>query len=531
MRFVLGFFVCLSIGLYNAPQLLALGKTPINQAVAKVRRDMEYLCGERLQGRMTGQEGESLAAQYIEGRFKGIGLQAWQGNYIESFSLNTGSRPAPQAKLILNGHTLRNGVEVVYMPYSKNGKIKGICYPQVFEAKNAWMISVKKMQAEMGTNIQAALYLKAKTAQEAGAKSVIFFNDTDQLTELEQQQLQLFPTLDIPVVWVTAQAWQQYAKPYLNNDWLNVEGQVVFEDALLTGKNIYGYINNNALYTTLIIAHYDHLGEGYTGADNNASGITALMHLAEQIKSNGLKRYNYLFIALSGREQNNEGSKVFIQRNDSFLQSVSTVIELDMLGRFNAVSREVYLAGAGTSSQWNQILQLGAKGFNIQVDSSGYTMSDARFFYEKNIPVLRISTGYHDDYNRNGDVLDKVNMNDMPELIQGIFKMVSESDKLARPVFVKTNDYFQRMNNMRGTLQIIPDIVWPGEGLRVAAVLPNQKSDKAGMKSGDIITKLGVYPIYDMDDYLEAIRKTETGREVSVKIKRGEQEFTFYITL
>ena len=122
-------------------------------------------------------------------------------------------------------------------------------------------------------------------------------------------------------------------------------------------------------------------------------------------------------------------------------------------------------------------------------------------------------------------------MNDMPELIQGIFKLVSESDKLARPVFVKTNDYFQRMNNLRGTLQIIPDIVWPGEGLRVAAVLPNQKSDKAGMKSGDIITKLGVYPIYDMDDYLEAIRKTETGREVSVKIKRGEQEFTFYITL
>jgi putative serine protease PepD len=87
------------------------------------------------------------------------------------------------------------------------------------------------------------------------------------------------------------------------------------------------------------------------------------------------------------------------------------------------------------------------------------------------------------------------------------------------------------MKNLRGTLEIIPDVVWPGEGLRVAAVFPDKKSDRAGMKSGDVITKLGVYPVYDIDDYLEAIRKTETGREVNVKIRRGEQEFTFYINL
>ncbi|MGI9192508.1 MAG: M28 family peptidase [Chitinophagaceae bacterium] len=531
MRYVLGLFIGLGLGLLVNHQVQAFGKPPVNQAAAKVRRDMDYLCGERLQGRQTGQEGESMAAQYIEGRFKGIGLQAWQGNYTDNFSLNTGARPAPQANLNLNGHALKSGTEVIFMPYAKSAKIKGFCYPQVFEPKNVWMISVKKMQTEIGSNLQAALYLKAKTAQEAGAQSVVFYNDTDQQTELDQQQLQLFPSLSIPVVWVTAQAWQQYALPYLKNDWLDVEGQVLFEDAMLTGKNVYGYINNNALYTTLIIAHYDHLGEGFTGADNNASGVSALLNLAEQIKGAGLKRYNYLFVALSGREQNHEGAKVFIQRNDSLFQHVSAVFELDMLGRFNPVSRELYLAGAGTSSQWQQILQLGAKGFNIQVDSSGYTMSDVRFFYEKNIPVLRISTGYHDDFNRTSDVLEKVNITDMPEVIQGVFRMVNESDKLARPVFVKTNDYFQKMNNLRGTLQIIPDIVWPGEGLRVAAVFPNKKSDIAGMKSGDIITKLGVYPIYDMDDYLEAIRKTETGREISVKIKRGEQEFTFYITL
>lgn len=531
MRYVVGFLACLFLLGAMRPVLLALGKTPPNQAVAKLKRDIDYLCGERLQGRQTGLEGESLAAEYIEGRFKSVGLLPWRGGYTDVFSLNTGLRPSPQASLVIEGHTLNIGTEAILLPYSKWGRIKGLTYPGVPEKNNVWLISLKSFQSEWGNNIQAALYLKAKSAQDAGAGSVVFFNDTEQQIELQQTVLQLFPTIDIPVVWVTAAAWAKYAVPSLKNDWLDIEGRVAFEDALLNGKNVIGYINNQALYTTVVVAHYDHLGAGFSGADNNASGVAAMLSLAEQIKSSGLKRYNYLFVALSGREQNNEGARVFLQRNDSLLTNVSAVFELDMLGRFNAVSRELFVAGAGTSSLWNQVLQLGGKGFNLQVDSSGYTLSDAQLFYDKKLPVLRLSTGYHDDFRRAGDVLEKLNVNDMPEVVQGIFRIVAESDKLARPLFVKTNDYFQKMKNLRGSLDIIPDIVWPGEGLRVAAVFPDKKSDKAGMKSGDIITKLGVYPIYDMDDYLEAIRKTETGREVNVKIRRGEQEFTFYINL
>jgi hypothetical protein len=531
MRYVVGLVACLFFIGVEHPVLLALGKTPPNAAVQKIKRDMDYLCGERLQGRQTGLEGELLAAQYIEGRFKGIGLQPWRGSYTDGFSLNTGLRPSPQANLSIDGHALSIGTEAILLPYSKWGVVKGLCYPGVPEKKNVWLISLKSFQAEWGTNIQAALYLKAKSAQEAGAGSVIFYNDTEQQIELQQTLLQLFPTLDIPVIWVTAAAWRKYAVHAMKNDWIDIEGRVAFEDALLNGQNVMGYINNQAIYTTVIIAHYDHLGAGFTGADDNASGVAALLSLAEQIKSAGLKRYNYLFVALSGHEQNNEGTRVLLQRNDSLWASVSAVFELDMLGRFNSVSREVYVAGAGTSSLWNQVLQLGGKGLNLQVDSSGYTLTDAQLFYEKKLPVLRLSTGYHNDFRRPADNMDKVNVNDMPELFQGLYRIVAESDKLARPLFVKTNDYFQKMQNLRGTLEIIPDVVWPGEGLRVAAVFPDKKSDRAGMQSGDVITKLGVYPVYDIDDYLEAIRKTETGREVNVKIRRGEQEFTFYINL
>ncbi len=58
MRYVVGLVACLFFIGAERPVLLALGKTPPNSAVQKIKRDMDYLCGERLQGRQTGLEGE-----------------------------------------------------------------------------------------------------------------------------------------------------------------------------------------------------------------------------------------------------------------------------------------------------------------------------------------------------------------------------------------------------------------------------------------------------------------------------------------
>jgi hypothetical protein len=51
------------------------------------------------------------------------------------------------------------------------------------------------------------------------------------------------------------------------------------------------------------------------------------------------------------------------------------------------------------------------------------------------------------------------------------------------------------------------------------------------MMSGDIITKIGVFKIFDPYDYEEALRKTDPGREVTVVVKRGKGEFKFFVVL
>ncbi|HRK74949.1 MAG TPA: M20/M25/M40 family metallo-hydrolase, partial [Rhodothermales bacterium] len=93
-----------------------------------------------------------------------------------------------------------------------------------------------------------------------------------------------------------------------------------------TGKNVVGYIDNKALTTVVIGAHYDHLGYGtagnsrntgepaiHNGADDNASGVAALLYVAEAIKKSKLKKNNYLFLAFSAEELGLIGSKKFVE--------------------------------------------------------------------------------------------------------------------------------------------------------------------------------------------------------------------------
>jgi len=83
--------------------------------------------------------------------------------------------------------------------------------------------------------------------------------------------------------------------------------------------NIIGYLDNKAATTIIIGAHYDHLGAGdqgssldanpggkiHNGADDNASGTTGVLELAEKFSSikNQIKR-SIIFITFSGEELN-----------------------------------------------------------------------------------------------------------------------------------------------------------------------------------------------------------------------------------
>ena len=123
--------------------------------------------------------------------------------------------------------------------------------------------------------------------------------------------------------------------------------------------NVIGFIEGNdpVLKNEYIVlgAHYDHLGLGgpssksdkrgvvYHGADDNASGTSALLEIAEKVTANApqLKR-SIVFIAFGAEEQGLLGSKYFVEHPTVPLSQIKLMINLDMVGRLNT-EQQVYM--------------------------------------------------------------------------------------------------------------------------------------------------------------------------------------------
>ncbi|WP_373330879.1 M20/M25/M40 family metallo-hydrolase [Salmonirosea aquatica] len=127
--------------------------------------------------------------------------------------------------------------------------------------------------------------------------------------------------------------------------------RVVVPDSLRPTNNVLGFLNNDAPYTIVIGAHFDHLGMGkqgsskapqpegqiHNGADDNASGVAGLLELARYFSQNAIKEpYNFLFIAFGAEELGLQGSRYFVNNPTLPLEKINFMTNMDMIGRYNA---------------------------------------------------------------------------------------------------------------------------------------------------------------------------------------------------
>lgn len=503
--------------------------------IAKIKRDIEYLSSNELEGRMAGSKGESLAADYIENRFKEIGIDPYKGSkYKWDFTIKDGKKVGAKAYFKINETKLVIGVDVIPMPYGSGDRINGAALPFVEEDSNLWFISMKSIKAD-GTNSPFKLfYEKARQCLKRGATAVIFYNDIDSKYDVNIINHPKFESLPVPVVVVNHKAYENTIKLDMKKDWISVDARLGYEDASLVAKNVVAMIDNKAPLTIVLTAHYDHMGingEIYHGANNNASGVASLLALAEMIKLNSLKQYNYLFVALSGSKFNNQGAVAFLQENSKAAYTFSSLIDLNMLGRFNKLIKNLYVAGVGTSKVWGELLTKNNKGFVLKVDSAGVGYGGYSLFYKKNIPLLSFSTGYNADYSKPNDDISKINLASQVDINNYIYKIISELDKLPRLSFTETFNMAEKLENLKNDLGIIPDYTFPDNGIRIATCLTNKLADKAGLDPDDVIIQIAEFSIIDFDDYIDAMNKLEKGREVPITVKRGKNEFKYFVVL
>jgi Peptidase family M28/PDZ domain len=309
-------------------------------------------------------------------------------------------------------------------------------------------------------------------------------------------------------------------------------------------QNVAGYLDNDAEYTIVIGAHYDHLGLGHdhnsldanptgkihNGADDNASGTAGVIELARYLSSNGVKEaHNFLFLCFSGEELGLVGSKRYTDYPTIDLTKVSFMLNFDMIGRLNAEKR-VVVGGVGTAPEFVPLFKSMGSEFSIKLDSAGVGPSDHTAFYLKNIPVLFFFTGQHADYHKPSDDTELVNFPGQKMVLELAAKAILNLDKTPKLKFQETKANEEDTPRFKVTLGIMPDYTFEGEGVRADGITDGKPGFKAGMQKGDIIIGLGDMEVKTMKDYMKALAAHKKGDTVKLKVKRGETEKTLEAT-
>ena len=310
----------------------------------------------------------------------------------------------------------------------------------------------------------------------------------------------------------------------------------------LEGYNVLAYMNNGASNNVVIGAHFDHLGMGggpnsfheglaiHNGADDNASGVAALLCIAEKLKASKYKRNNYIFVAFTGEEKGLLGSNYFLKHPPFYLNTMNYMINLDMVGRLDT-NKGVVINGVGTSPIWKASLEkTDPVNLKISTTESGVGPSDHTSFYLKDIPAIHFFTGSHEDYHRPSDDYDKINYEGILEISDYVVALVGDLNSKLKLAFTRTKDDENNSSSapkFKVTLGVIPDYLFDGEGLRIEGVRNGRPASNAGIRAGDVVISIAENQVINMKTYMEALSKLEEGQKAKVVIKRGEKPLTF----
>jgi hypothetical protein len=207
---------------------------------------------------------------------------------------------------------------------------------------------------------------------------------------------------------------------------IKIELNIRFEKEIINTQNVAGIIEgtDEKLKDEFIVigAHYDHIGLGYygainktdigqihNGADDNASGTSALIELAEAFSIYKPKR-SLLFIAFSGEENGLLGSRFFVGYQPLVpLEKIIALFNIDMVGRNE--TELLWIGGAFYSDDLRKIIEKANTETNFELLYNVGLLnfaSDQAPFLRKEIPSAFFFSGLHNDYHTPKDDYDKI---------------------------------------------------------------------------------------------------------------------------
>ena len=215
----------------------------------------------------------------------------------------------------------------------------------------------------------------------------------------------------------------------------------------LSMRNVLGMIpGKNTKEYVIVGAHFDHLGidpvldgdQIYNGADDNASGVSAVLQIARAFLASGQQpERNVIFAFWDGEEKGLLGSKYFVQ-TCPFLSQIKGYLNFDMIGRNNKPQQPkqvvyFYTAAHPVFGDWLKE-DIRKYGLQLEPDYRAWENpiggSDNGSFAKVDIPIIWYHTDGHPDYHQPSDHADRLNWDKVVEITKASFlnmwKMANE---------------------------------------------------------------------------------------------------------
>ncbi|MBL8860909.1 MAG: M28 family peptidase [Planctomycetes bacterium] len=450
-----------------------------------IRVDVEFIASDDLAGRDTPSEGLRTAARFLRSRLERLGWKPGaKDGWFHEYPLEHRVLDEEQSKVEWRAKggagTLRFGVDY-FLPGLRDitrldtagavvfagdgskedlgsGRVEGK-WALVHDAggelsritRDARRAKAKGLIVAPGPKYAgedyAARYADVLARQRKG--SVAYPRPAKEAAADEREEREAFPTLLLtqPAAAALLAAAQKPATPAKGADLgitLSETRRLGGDDGRILVENVVGWWPGSdpkrAKECILLSAHYDHVGvdargQIHNGADDNGSGTTLLLSVAEALAEHGPLERSVMIIWVSGEEKGLWGSKAFAE-NPWFPDGAKPVgnINIDMVGR-NAPDKLLVTPTKERAKDYNELVKIAEKlapleGFpKLGNADQYYERSDHYMFARLGIPVMFLFSDIHEDYHRPGDDPEKLDYDKVSRVARLVLRMLDALDR------------------------------------------------------------------------------------------------------
>ncbi|HWR32697.1 MAG TPA: M28 family peptidase [Chitinophagaceae bacterium] len=386
----------------------------VNDSINKdsIEKTITYLASDRLKGRVNYSKEQLEAAEFLSKEFTNYGLDPFPGNtnffipfrtswgkksdggelYLDGKKLDDSLFLYIQRQLVVQEKTLSDFLVLQAAP----PLARSLLYNNWYDKQNSILIWIPLPE---GMNFSEAL------------KDVVLPTG--------------LPASDVLIV-----ASKDEPKDIRFSGNKKLLGSVLY--------NVVGMIPGRSLPQEAIIfsAHYDHVDQGifgekegiYNGANDNASGTTAVLALAKYFSLRNDNERTLLFCLFAGEELGLYGSRSFI--NMVKPDNIKAVINIEMIGMTNATGKNAFMVTGSYLSDLSRIFRKNLKGEKIKVKEQGndpkllFQRSDNYPFAEEGIPAHTIMCSDDNEpcYHKPCDDVSRIDIDNMTSIIMAIAK-------------------------------------------------------------------------------------------------------------